>query len=84
MPMSVNMLGERLTNDCHIRTKNGQPHQSTTGVASTSSTSGSAPAGKPGVQCSGEEHPRHGEEDQRRREQRTDPEPPRHVVKFRI
>src|SRR5437762_10962607 len=30
--MSVNMLGDRLRIDCHPRTKNGQPHQSTTGV----------------------------------------------------
>src|SRR5438445_12806324 len=30
--MSVNMLGDRLRIDCQPRTKNGQPHQSTTGV----------------------------------------------------
>ena len=35
MPMSVNMFGLALTNDAHMRAKNGQPHQRTTGVAST-------------------------------------------------
>src|SRR3954470_3937844 len=28
------MFGLRLANDCHMRSKNGAPHQSTTGVAS--------------------------------------------------
>src|SRR5687768_11391583 len=38
MPISVNMFGERFTTDCHIRTKNGQPPHSTTGVARANST----------------------------------------------
>src|SRR5687768_14474198 len=33
MPISVNMFGERLTIDAHIRSKNGQPAHQTTGVA---------------------------------------------------
>src|SRR5437764_14839579 len=37
MPMSVNMFRCRETIDAAARTKNGQPHQSTTGVASASS-----------------------------------------------
>ncbi len=32
MAMSVNMLSERWAMDCQARTKNGQPHQRTTGV----------------------------------------------------
>src|SRR5262245_33303941 len=32
MPISVNMFGLRLTNDAHIRSKNGAPHHSTTGI----------------------------------------------------
>ena len=35
-PISVNMFGLRCTNDCHMRSKNGQPHHNTTGVASAS------------------------------------------------
>ena len=38
MPMSVNMFGLTLRNDRHIRSKNGQPHQTTTGVASVRPT----------------------------------------------
>jgi hypothetical protein len=34
--ISVNMLSLRVTSDRQPRTKNGQPAQSTTGVASTS------------------------------------------------
>jgi hypothetical protein len=34
--ISVNMFRLRLTTDCQPRTKNGQPAQSTTGVASAS------------------------------------------------
>ena len=34
----MNILRLRLTTDCQPRTKNGQPHQSTTGVASANST----------------------------------------------
>src|SRR5438105_3671314 len=36
MPINVNMLGLAFASDCHIRSKNGEPHQSTTGVARTS------------------------------------------------
>ncbi len=35
MPISVNMFGLRFTNDAHMRSKNGRPHQSTTGIDST-------------------------------------------------
>src|SRR5262249_14651773 len=35
IPISVNMFGLALTNDCHMRSKNGAPHQRTTGVART-------------------------------------------------
>src|SRR5438309_5456865 len=38
MAMSVNMLGARFTTEAHPRWKNGQPPQSTTGVASNHST----------------------------------------------
>src|SRR5215469_7045174 len=38
MPISVNMFGLRLTSEAQKRLKNGQPPQSTTGVAKTSST----------------------------------------------
>ena len=37
-PINVNMLGFQVTIDFHPRTKNGQPPQSTTGVARTSSS----------------------------------------------
>src|ERR1700730_2034451 len=37
-PISVNMFGLRLTTDAQKRSKNGQPPQSTTGVASRNST----------------------------------------------
>ena len=37
MPISVNMFGLTFLNDAHIRSKNGLPHQTTTGVASASS-----------------------------------------------
>src|SRR5258706_15587133 len=40
MAISVNMLVLRLTIDAHPRWKNGQPPQSTTGVASRSSSHG--------------------------------------------
>src|SRR5215469_12020464 len=39
-PISVNMLGLRLTSEVQKRSKNGRPQQSTTGVASTSSSQG--------------------------------------------
>ena len=35
IPISVNMFGALLTIDLHARSKNGQPAQSTTGVASS-------------------------------------------------
>src|SRR4051794_15569851 len=41
MPMSVNMFRCRETIDAAARTKNGQPHQRTTGVAKASSIHGS-------------------------------------------
>ena len=34
IPISVNMFGLTATIDRHMRSKNGQPHQNTTGVAS--------------------------------------------------
>src|SRR6516225_2633927 len=37
MPISVNMFGLRLTSEAQKRLKNGQPPQSTTGVAKTNS-----------------------------------------------
>ena len=40
MAISVNMLALRFTSDAHPRWKNGQPHHSTTGVASSSSSQG--------------------------------------------
>src|SRR5208282_403050 len=40
MAISVNMLVLRFTSDAQPRWKNGQPHQSTTGVASRSSSHG--------------------------------------------
>src|SRR5678815_4471547 len=36
-PINVNIFGLRFTTDCQARSKNGQPPQSTTGVASASS-----------------------------------------------
>src|ERR1700689_4845778 len=42
IPISVNMLGLRLTSERQKRWKNGQPPQSTTGVASANSIHGSA------------------------------------------
>jgi len=41
MPISVNMLGLRFTNEAHMRWKKGRPPQSTTGVESASSTQAS-------------------------------------------
>src|SRR4051812_23262767 len=38
MAINVNMFGERCTIDCQPRSKNGQPHQSTTGVAIANSS----------------------------------------------
>src|SRR5262252_121513 len=46
MPISVNMFGLTFTNDAHIRSKNGRPHQSTTGIDSHSSTQLIAPTPK--------------------------------------
>src|ERR1019366_7039111 len=40
MAISVNMLVLRFTTDVHPRWKNGQPHHSTAGVASSSSSHG--------------------------------------------
>ena len=42
MAISVNMFGERCTIDCQPRSKNGQPHHSTTGVASANCSQRSA------------------------------------------
>ena len=39
-PIKVNMFGLAFTKDAHILWKNGHPAQSTTGVASSSSTQG--------------------------------------------
>ena len=39
-PMSVNMLKRRVTSERHARSKNGQPAQKHTGVASASSIQG--------------------------------------------
>src|SRR5580704_14800093 len=48
MPISVNMFGLRLTSEVQKRWKNGQPPHRTTGVASASSSQGSAaPERKP-------------------------------------
>jgi hypothetical protein len=44
--ISVNMLRLRVTTECQPRTKNGQPAQSTTGVASTSWAHATAACGK--------------------------------------
>ena len=43
MPINVNMFGLTLTNDAHMRSKNGLPHHNTTGTASTSSNQFTAP-----------------------------------------
>src|SRR5580693_2072075 len=43
MPISVNILGLRLTSEVQKRWKNGQPAQSTTGVANANSTQESDP-----------------------------------------
>ena len=43
MPISVNMFGLRLTSEVQKRWKNGQPPQSTTGVASANSIQESEP-----------------------------------------
>ena len=72
-----------MTSDCQPRTKNGQPHHSTTGVASTSCTqiavrevSASMPAGDDMLGHRHDEQ-RHGERD-------ADPEPPRHVAQLGV
>ena len=43
MPISVNMFGLRRTSEAQKRSKNGQPPQSTTGVAKTNSIALRAP-----------------------------------------
>ena len=55
MAIRLNMLSRIVRNDFHPRTRNGQPHQSTTGVASTSSSQRAvrspiqAPTGSPSI-----------------------------------
>ena len=55
MAISVHMFGLRLTIELQPRRKNGQPAQSTTGVASTSSSQhrerspSQAPTGRPSI-----------------------------------
>src|SRR4249920_2223958 len=44
MPISVNMFGLALTNDAHMRSKNGRPHHRTTGIASANPTQLKTPA----------------------------------------
>ena len=44
MAIRLNMLSRMVRNDFHPRTRNGQPHQSTTGVARTSSSQRAVPS----------------------------------------
>src|SRR5882757_1069182 len=46
MPIKVNMFGLRFTREVQKRWKNGQPPQTTTGVASASSSQGNAAPGR--------------------------------------
>ena len=75
--MSVNMFRLRLTIDCQPRTKKGQPHQRTTGVASANSIQGRT---CPELRCAqGQEH----ESQQRDAQRDADPQTPNHAVELR-
>ncbi len=74
------MFRLRLTIDCQPRTKNGQPHQSTTGVASTSSIQIAGRDARP-ARASGlpRQHVAHGQTRTAARQHQGHPEPPGHV-----
>ena len=77
-PISVNMLGLRLTSESHARVKNGHPAHSTTGVASASWIQSASADVDARVHRVGRHHLRHREHHHRQRRAR----PPR--VKRRV
>ena len=82
MAISVNMLRLRFTSDCQPRTKNGQPAQSTTGVASSSWSQFEVCCREHQMVEPGQ-MPAHLQRDHRKRQREADPEPARHVDRAR-
>ena len=70
--------------DCAARTKNGQPPQSTTGVASSELDPRARPGERERVPRVAGQHVRHGDEHERRRERGAHHEPPRHVAELGV
>ncbi len=79
--ISVNMLSLRLTSDRQPRTKNGQPAQSTTGVASTSCSQFDVCC--PIACVSPSRCPPISRTKHRNGQHQADPEPPRHIDELR-
>ena len=77
------MLSRMVRNDFHPRTRNGQPHQSTTGVASTSSSQRAVPLPDPGADRQPQHRP-HGDREERHRQHRPHREPPPEVDQLRV